>query len=266
MKCGYLQFTPEFGRPDKNLNFVYDTLKNSSEADLIVLPELAFSGYNFNSRAELETLAEDIRDSKIIKSLIRLCALNDFFLVTGFAEKHDGRLYNSAVLIAPDGVRHVYRKIHLFYNEKNIFDPGNIRLQVQQVKNVKIGIMICWDWIFPETTRVLALKGADLICHPSNLVLDFCQRTMIGRSIENSVFTITANRTGTEDRAQGKLIFTGKSQVTGPRGELIRQSGESETALVLVDIDASKARNKNFTPLNHIFQDRRSAFYKNLSD
>ena len=124
--------------------------------------------------------------------------------------------------------------------------------------------MICFDWIFPEVARSLALRGADILCHPSNLVLTYCQKTMLTRSLENSVYSITANRTGKETRPRGELLFTGQSQIVGPKGEIIASSNSDQEAVVLCDIDLFDARNKLITENNNLFADRRPAFYDSI--
>ena len=130
----------------------------------------------------------------------------------------------------------------------------------------KIGIIICFDWIFPEAARILALKGADIICHPANLVLPYAQRAMLARSVENRVYTVTANRLGFEKRGGDSFKFTGGSQVTSPSMEvLISGSTDREEARV-VEVDLSKARNKSITEKNDIFKDRRPEIYVKLLD
>ncbi|MCP3978004.1 MAG: acyltransferase, partial [bacterium] len=118
-----------------------------------------------------------------------------------------------------------------------------------------------FDWAFPETARTLALRGADVVCHPSNLVLDHCQRVMLARSLENSVYSVTANRIGEERREHGSLRFTGQSQIVGPRGELLHAAGPDREELQVAEIDLSLARNKKLTPRNHLVRDRRPEFY-----
>lgn len=262
-KTGFFQFNPKFGEVQGNLETVLSALDNIV-ADLVVLPELAFTGYFFESRAELEGLAEDPADSSTVESLITLCKSRQLYLVTGFAEKAADKIFNSALLIGPEGLIHTYRKLHLFNTEKDCFDPGDAPLEVVSVCGVNIGLMVCFDWIFPEVTRILSLKGADLICHPSNLVLSFCQAAMLTRSIENRVFTITANRYGTESRTHGSLTFTGQSQITGPTGELFHRAKPDTEELHILSIDVEKARKKKITEKNDVFDDRCPAFYHDL--
>ena len=88
-------------------------------------------------------------------------------------------------------------------------------------------MMICFDWIFPETARLLALAGADVIAHPSNLVLDWCQTAMVTRCLENNIFSVTANRYGTEKRTGTSLTFTGGSRICAPRGQVLADAAES---------------------------------------
>lgn len=260
MKVGYYQFAPEFGEPQRNLEKVRDVL-SEVKADIIVLPELAFTGYLFEDRAELQTLAEDVSDSQTVKDLRRLCRENQFHVVTGFAERFESKLYNTALVIGERGILHRYRKLHLFNTEKEYFDPGDTPLETIRIGEAIIGVMICFDWVFPEVARSLALQGAEIICHPANLVLTYCQKTMCSRSLENSVYSITANRTGKEIRSRGDLLFTGQSQIVGPKGEVIARSDADEDAVVVRDIDLSAARNKYITENNHLLSDRRPEFY-----
>ncbi len=260
MKVGYYQFHPEFGLPKQNLEKVQDSL-NAVEADIIVLPELAFTGYYFEDRLELFELAEDISDSPTLKGLTKLCRVSDFHIVTGFAERYKEKIYNSALVVGPSGLVHCYRKLHLFNTEKEYFDPGDTPLSTIEIHAANVGVMICFDWVFPEVARTLALLGADMLCHPSNLVLTYCQQTMRTRSLENSVYTITANRIGTEKRPRGELTFTGQSQIVGPKGEVLESSRADEAAIIVREIDISAARDKRITEKNDLFQDRRPEFY-----
>jgi predicted amidohydrolase len=264
LRVGFYQFKPNFGKIGKNLNKVLKTLREV-KTDLIVLPELAFSGYYFRDRKEAKSFSEDPRHSPTFDSLVALCRERRFYLVTGFAEKAKDKLFNSAALIGPEGILHVYRKLHLFNEEKNWFNPGDIPLQVHKIKGTKIGIMICFDWIFPEVMRILSIQGADIICHPSNLVLDYCQYTMLSRCIENMVFAITANRFGEDKRPHGSLKFTGQSQIVAPRGVLLHRARAQRETLYVTRVDPSLARDKNITPLNQIVTDRRTEFYEPIS-
>ncbi|MEO0425322.1 MAG: nitrilase-related carbon-nitrogen hydrolase [Pseudomonadota bacterium] len=260
MRVGVFQFHPTFGDVEGNRQRVCDALAEV-EADLLVLPELAFTGYHFVDRAEATSLAEPLDDSPTLSALIDLCRARDLHLVTGFTERAGEQLFNSALLIGPDGLIDCYRKLHLFNTETAIFDPGDQPLRVHEVRGVRLGMMVCFDWAFPEVARTLALRGAQVLCHPSNLVLTFCQQAMITRSIENRVFAVTTNRFGEDRRPHGALDFTGQSQVTTPKGEVLLSCAGDAEALRVVTIDPTEADGKFITPANHVHDDRRPEFY-----
>ena len=262
-RAGFFQFEPRFGAVGENLERVLSRLRGV-EADLIVLPELAFTGYLFHDRSELLSLAENPLTSPTVESLVQLCYERDLLLVTGFAERSGERIFNSALLIGPEGIIHTYRKIHLFNTEKEYFDSGDTPLEPVEVRGVQIGLMICFDWVFPETARVLALQGADILCHPSNLVLSFCQQAMVTRCIENRVFAVTANRIGSETRPRGTLLFTGGSQIVSPKGEILHRAVRETEELYVAEIEVALARNKHMTERNDLFEDRRPLLYTSL--
>jgi len=264
-KVGFYQFAPEFGAVSANLSKIVAAL-SGIDADIIVLPELAFTGYYFQDRDELATLAEDPTASATISTLVQLCRENDFHLITGFTEKSGDKIFNSALLINGEGILQTYRKLHLFNTESEYFDPGDTPLQVCDINGVKVGLMVCYDWAFPEVARTLALQGADLICHPSNLVLPWCQQAMLTRCMENSVFAITTNRIGSDIRPRGTLNFTGQSQIAGPKGVVVHQSSTTEEVLFIAAVDLAAARDKSVTPLSDLFRDRRPEFYSRLKN
>lgn len=261
MKVGFFQFSPRLGRKDENLERTIDAIRGA-KADLLVLPELFNTGYLFENKEELKRSAEFIPDGPTFRRMAKTAARENLNLVFGMTEREGEDCFNSSVLITPAGGFWVYRKLHLFDREKLWFTPGNKELEVVDIGNAKIGMMICFDWIFPEAARILTLKGAEIICHPSNLVLAHCQQAMITRCIENGVFAITANRTGTEEQNGVGLTFTGKSQVIDPKGNVLKKVDSFQEGVWTVDIDPTLARDKNFTPRNHLVEDRRTEFYQ----
>ena len=264
MRVALYQYRPLFGRVRRNLDKVQAALEGC-RADLVVLPELAFTGYFFKDRAEALALAEDPRSSETVEALINLCRNGGFHLVTGFAEKQGERCYNSSLLIGPDGLLHTYRKLHLFDKEKFWFDPGDTELSVQDIGSARIGMMICFDWVFPEVARSLALQGAQILCHPSNLVLSgLCQQAMLTRCLENRVYAVTANRCGFDRRPHGELRFTGRSQIVSPTGELLYQAPARKEVLHMLTIDPDKSCDKGITEHNQVFSDRRPQYYGRL--
>ncbi|MEO0293792.1 MAG: nitrilase-related carbon-nitrogen hydrolase [candidate division WOR-3 bacterium] len=259
MKVGFLQFSPKFGEPKENLNFIKTKLKNSS-INLLTLPELALTGYTFKDYEEAYSLSEEI-GGNFTQELIKIAEENDIIIASGFLEKEGKSLYNSSVLLDKNGVIGVYRKIHLFYKEKNIFTPGNKGFPVFSIGDIRVGLLICFDWIFPESIRTLALKGADIVLHSANLVLPYYQTAILTRAIENRVFIVLANRIGREERFGQENVFIGGSKVVDPSGKVLLEISDKEEGLFGVNINPILARNKNITELNNIFEDRRPEFY-----
>ncbi|MFX0039093.1 MAG: nitrilase-related carbon-nitrogen hydrolase [Promethearchaeota archaeon] len=262
MKVGYIQTSPLFGDKIHNFREIEKLVKNI-KADLIVLPELFATGYTFTSKEEAVLFAEDY-EGETAAFLTKVAQTTDSIVVGGFIEKEGYDIYNAAMIVSNKGLIGSYRKIHLYYKEKLWFTPGNKPLRVYDVDGVRIGIMICFDWIFPETARTLALLGADIIAHPSNLVLPYCQKAMVTRCLENRVFAITSNRIGDEKRGVDHFRFTGRSQITSYNGEVLSLAPESEKFADIVEIDIERARNKNLNDFNNLFEDRRKKFYQNF--
>lgn len=264
MRIGFCQFAPVFGEPQTNRRTVAELIQGV-QADLIVLPELFSTGYQFTDRAETASLSEPA-DGPTTQWAADQAKKIGGLLCGGFAERDGDRLYNSAFLAGPDGLKGCYRKLHLFNREKLCFDPGGQQPQVHDVAGVKVGIMICFDWIFPETMRIMALKGALVVCHPSNLVLPYCQESMKTRCLENMVFAVTSNRIGSEARLEGEeFTFTGGSQITAPMGKVLAKATADGVGVTVVEIDPGEARNKAVNPYNDLMADRRPDLYGPLT-
>lgn len=262
MKVAAVQFCPKFKDVETNFNFL---LQKSKEIDseLICFPELALSGYFFLSKEELRPFAIDF-DSTIIKEIQNVSTSTGKIILFGFPEREGDRFYNSCAILFPDNKYSTkYRKTHLFYKERFIFEVGNTGFFVVEYpeKDIRLGIMICYDWRFPEAARTLALKGADLITCPSNLVTKIWHNVMPARAIENKVFLLVANRIGSETNGGETLHFNGKSGIWDYNGNLmVTASDESENTLI-AEIIPQETRNKNIDQFNNIFLDRRPKYY-----
>ncbi len=260
MRVGFLQYDVAFGDKRANQQKIV-TLLGDARFDLLVLPELALTGYFMPSREKVVELAEVFAKGESFEFVRNQARAHDGAIVFGFAERDGGKVFNSAALICPDGTAMLYRKTHLFNQEKVWFDAGDTGFRVFPFRGAAIGIMICFDWLFPEAMRTLMLKGADVVCHPSNLVLPYCQDAMVTRCLENRVYAITCNRTGQERKGSETLQFTGGSQIVAPLGQVIKRGGAATEEFCLVDIDPVLARNKTITPLNNLLTDRRGDLY-----
>jgi predicted amidohydrolase len=260
MKIAAVQLNCHLNEPARNRRRALQLIE-SAQADLYVLPELFASGYLFSSREQVWAMAESIPDGETCRQLGETAHKRACHIVAGLAEKAGTCVYNTSVLIGPRGVVAYYRKIHLFSEEKQWFDPGDKPFAVHDIGSCKLGMMICFDWLFPESMRSLTLQGAQVICHSANLVLPFCQQAMTTRCLENSVFAVTANRVGLDRQADKKLRFTGRSQITGTRGEILAQAGKLQEEVIVAEINPKRADEKWLNPANHLLQDRRPSLY-----
>ncbi|MFH0882133.1 MAG: nitrilase-related carbon-nitrogen hydrolase [bacterium] len=258
---GYGQFLPIFEDIEGNIAQIERIVRETGNVDLLVFPELATSGYEFLNVAELATMAEEFIEGQTSCRMKRLARETGTTVVIGYPEQKGQRFFNSSMLATPDGTLMNYRKIHLYDRENDLFSPGDEAPKVVDTPAGRVGMMICFDWTFPETARLLALAGVQIIAHPSNLVMPYCQRAMFARCLENSVYVVTANRVGTEQRVGRSLTFTGQSQITGPRGDILASGSADKPEIATVEVDLSVADEKSYNSYNHRFRDRRVELY-----
>lgn len=259
MRLAVVQTNPRFGEPEANVRSAL-SLMESATADFYVLPELFNTGYNFVDKDEVEKLAEPV-EGKTFGVLSAFAKQRAAYVVYGFAEKAE-HIFNSSVLVGPNGFIGLFRKVHLFYREHLFFAPGDLGFPVFDTPFGKVGMMICFDWIYPESARTLALRGAQLIAHPSNLVMPYCPDAMVTRCLENRVFAATANRVGRENRGGEDLTYIGKSEIVSPRGEILKRLPDAEEAVAVVDIHLPQASIKRVNEYNDLFTGRRPDQYR----
>ncbi|MFA5851139.1 MAG: nitrilase-related carbon-nitrogen hydrolase [Spirochaetales bacterium] len=260
MKIALVQNKPVFGDKKGNVASLIAQM-DSVKADLYILPELSYSGYQFVSTEEAAAIADPL-DSESHNAFRKASRRLGAGVVFGFPEKvASGKLYNSSLAILPDGREYLYRKTHLFYKERLFFEPGDLGFTLFEFRGAKVGMAICFDWFFPESFRTLALKGADIIAHCSNLVMLSCQQADFAAAVQNRVFIATANRVGTEAREAEALTFTGESVLVSPKGEYLLRGPKTEEAVLLAEIDPALARSKRINAMNDVFAERRPEFY-----
>ncbi len=261
MNVGFFQFAPQFGESHRNLESIVQAI-DSFQGHLLVFPEFALSGYQFLSKEEAWELAEAVPTGTVCQQLEQAIRGRELYVVVGLAERAQDCLYNSAVLIGPKGYIGTYRKTHLFFEETCWFSPGNTGFHVWDIGMAKIGLLVCFDWFYPEAARTLALKGADILCHPSNLVLPYCPDAMVTRCLENHVFAITANRVGREQRGnKSALSFIGLSEIVAPNGQILHRASQKEPELFTYGIEVTQARDKRINPYNDLLKDRQPQWY-----
>lgn len=235
-------------------------LINSSDARIIVLPELFNTGYIFDSPDEILPFSEPA-DGYTITTMQKIAKEKNCYISGGFAEKDGEDIYNSSFLLGGDGLLGIYRKAHLFRDEKRVFKPGNLPLRIYNIDGFNVGLMICFDWLFPEIARSYALMGADIILHSANLVLPFCPDALITRALENRMYFILSNRIGKEAMGNKLLRFIGESEIVSPDGDVLVRAGGNCEGVFEVTINPFLSRDKDITPLNNIFEDRRIDLY-----
>ncbi len=261
-----VQFEPVFGKKQDNLEKI-QKLTRQLKADIIVLPELCTSGYFFTSRSEVEKIAELANIGPSAEFFRNMAERSNAVVIAGFAERDNNRLFNSCLVQVPGALQaKIYRKTHLFYKERFCFDRGDTGFFVVQDKrrDVRIGPMICYDWRFPESARVLTLLGADIIVCPSNLVTDAWGLVMPARAIENKVYVAVANRVGSEKRDDQELLFKGNSAVYSYNGRILVKAGPHTEEIVQAKIYPARTRDKSFDALDDILMDRQPGHYQRL--
>jgi len=237
-------------------------------ARLVVLPELANSGYVFADRAEAFGLAEEIPDGATSRAWIDAARRHDLIIVAGIAEREGAALYNSAIVVGPSGHIGTFRKMHLWNAENLFFEPGNLGFPVFKTPIGRIGVAICYDGWFPETFRLHALQGADIVCVPTNWVPIPGQEpgrqamaTILHQAAahSNSIFIACADRVGTE-RGQP---FEGQSVIVSCTGWLVAgPATRDDEEIITARINLSDARRKrNWNAFNQVLRDRRTDAY-----
>ncbi len=265
-----IQMEPIFGETSHNVAASIAMIEEAAAqgANLMVLPELCNTGYVFSSREEAYSLAETIPQGPSSEAWIACAARLNIYLVAGITEREDETLYNSAVIIGPEGLIGRYRKVHLWGDEALYFTPGNLGFPVFKTRIGTIGCQICYDCWFPESFRMAALQGAEIVCVPTNWVpipgQDPSREAManilvMAASHSNSIFIAAADRIGTE-REQP---FIGQSLITSYTGWPVAGPASDknpEIVIATVNLAAAK-RHRNWNDFNQVLKDRRPEVY-----
>jgi predicted amidohydrolase len=244
-KIAAVQMSCQFGNVPANRKAIRAKLREAADggARLVVFPECILTGYGFESAEEAWPCTEKLPGptSEILSADCRELGL---WCVVGMLECGGDRFYNACALIGPDGFAASYRKIHLpILGVDRFATPGDRPFAVHDLGGLKIGINICYDGSFPESSRVLALLGADLIVLPTNwptgargAVLPLTH----ARAIENHLYYAAANRTG-EERG---FRFIGSSRIVDFNGQIAASSADDQEEIIYAEIDPARARDK----------------------
>ena len=253
---------------DGNRDRLDDAVRTAAAqgAELVVLPELAASGYAFRDAAEARAAAEPV-DGASVSRWQELSAEHGLVVVGGFCElADDGSVCNSAALVERGAVRAVYRKAHLWDREKLLFTPGASRAPVVPTALGPIAVLICYDLEFPEFLRAATLAGARLVAAPTNWPLfprpvgerpAEVVRVQAAASV-NRVFVVAADRCGPERGVD----WVGGSCVVGPSGYPVAGPAlPGEPVVLVADVDLAEADDKSLGPRNDVLADRRLDLY-----
>jgi len=256
--------------PGKNLEIMIgwiEKIHREKPVDLIVFPELANTGYirerNKEFGRDYFKKAEKI-PGPFTEALGDTAKKYGVYIVSGFCELHPeipASVYNSAILITPKGeVAGVHHKLHIPGEENHYFYPGST-VNVYKTDLGNIGMVVCYDSIFPEICRILTLKGAEIICAPFNRPkrpsYDGLYHVAALRAYENRIYFIACNRVGKE-----MSEFLGRSAIAGPDGVILaRSEGEEEEVLYATFYDDKILEERAFFP---IFADRRPELYQEI--
>ena len=264
-KIALAQIDVEIGQPETNRRRIVERILDAKDAQLVILPECAVTGYCFDSLEEAAQFAEPL-NGPTSEALVEACSKTGAHAIVGFIEREGSAFYNAAMVVGPQGAIASYRKVHLpFIGFDRFATRGNREFEVISLPFGKIGVNICYDSSFPEATRALKLMGAELIALPTNWphgarrTPDFVINT---RALENHINFVAVNRVG-EERG---WPFIGRSIAVDFNGDtLIEASGEKEETLIC-ELDLQAANNNRIVNVAGSYEidrlaDRRPEFY-----
>ena len=273
LRIACLQMEPHVGEVERNVARSLELIAQAAAqgAELVVLPELCNSGYVFATRQEAFSLAEAIPAGPTTRAWMEAAAKHRLVIVAGITERDGDSLYNSAVVVGPQGYLGTYRKNHLWGAENLFFEPGNLGMPVFRIGAGRIAVAICYDIWFPEIFRLAALQGADLLCVPTNWVPMPQQPTHLpvmanllamSGAHSNSMFVAAADRIGVE-RGQP---FLGNSIIVSQAGwPLAGPASFDREETIIADVNLSDARRKrNLSEFNQVLRDRRIDVYDEM--
>ena len=259
------------GALDENRTRIVDAIRDAAGrgADLVILPELASSGYKLDEWRAAQAVAESI-PGPTTEVWREEAAAADCYVVGGICEREDNALFNSVAVVGPEGVLAVYRKLHLFAEERLLFEPGNMGLPVVTLPFGRVGIIVCYDLRFPEALRLLALQRADLAAIPTawapgfdrtpppDGIIDQVHAAAVQANL-NQVFVAAASRVGTDD----DLPYLGSSVIVDPHGRYVYgPASRDEEVVEVVELDLAEARRAKVRhPLITPLADRRVDVY-----
>jgi predicted amidohydrolase len=270
-KIAAVQMDCALGKVGENRSRIERNLREVArqQARLAVFPECALTGYAFDNKDEAFAFTEPIPGPST-EWLGAVCRELDIWAAVGMLERDGEAMYNACALVGPNGLVAAYRKIHLpFLGVDRFTTPGDRPFAVHDLGGLRVGMSICYDSSFPETTRVLMLLGADLVVLPTNWpagaegTVKFLVQS---RALENHLYYVAVNRIGRERSTK----YIGQSRIINVNGELLAAAGEEEETILFAEIDPEVARNKQIVRIPGKYEinrlkDRRPEMYRPIT-
>lgn len=266
-KIAGVQMDIQLAAPETNRERISERFRAARRAgaELVIFPECAVTGYCLNSREEGLALAETI-PGPTTTQFAKLCAESGGELIVGMLETDGEKLFNACCHVSATGVVAVYRKVHLPYLGIDRFvDFGDRPFEVYESAGLRLGMNICYDSGFPESSRALMLAGVDLVALPTNWpggAEILAAHAIATRAMENGIYYAAINRVGDE----AGFRFIGRSRICDPRGETLALAEATGEEILFAEIDPDLARRKTIVrvPGEHLIdrvRDRRPEFY-----
>ena len=246
MKIGFFQFNIAFKNPEANRKALEEQLIGKT-FDIVVLPELFTTGYLLGSNTCAHDLAENIPNGPTVKLLEKICSNTGGYIIGSLLEQEGENLFNTAVVVGPNGYMGKQRKLNPTDYEKQFLSSGD-KVEIFVINGVKVGVAICFDCLFSELSRFFYRNGVQILCHTANY--GGIQSPIIAqaRAIENKMFVVSSNRSGKEKEGDIVADFRGESRVLDPDGYiLIQASNDTQFGVVEVDVDSVKDKSLNFS-------------------
>ena len=267
VKVAAVQMEPKIKANRGNLEKILTKARSAAAngADLVVFPECALTGYMFASREDALESMESIPGPST-HALVDCCRKAGVYLVVGLLELDGDRCYNTAVLMGPDGLLGKYRKNHLpFLGVDRFVDRGDEPFRVYKTSIGNVGIHICYDCNFPESARVMALQGADILALPTNWPTgrgNIARYVVNTRALENKVHVVAVDRVGDERGVR----FLGRSKIANAWGDTLAEGSSDNEEILYAEVSLAEARQKHIVVKAGEFeadyiQDRRPELY-----
>lgn len=246
-------------------------------ANIVLLQELFETPYFCQTESyEYLNIATSVEDNRAVNHFKEIAKELEIVIPISFFERAGNTTFNSLVVIDADGsVMDTYRKTHIpdghCYEEKFYFTPGDTGFKVWDTAYGRIGVGICWDQWFPESARIMALMGAEILFYPTAIgsepILSIdsqphWQRCMQGHAAANIIPLVASNRVGTEVQDESSMTFYGSSFIAGPTGEIVKQMDRDKEGVIVVEFDLDEIREKRQSW--GIYRDRRPEMYKSI--